>query len=152
MSARNLFFPGGRLRWRHVQYVTFHADYCYPVPTSMTCRGGHDRTACVAVHTVEWRASSPGDAAISAWADRLLTAQIAKQSGIRHIIGTDLLDIVWMSVNGTASTTHSMLPKRYRQDDIGIYVGAASMLRSTAHAQSDLALACHVPDTVDVAC
>ncbi len=94
--CRDLFFPGlpphdGVLR----EYVAVHAEFCFPVPESMRpAVAATIEPVAVAVHTVELAHIKPGETAaiLGLGPIGLLTAQVAKLSGIGYLFGTDLLD------------------------------------------------------------
>ena len=103
--CQDLFFPGlpphdGVL----CEYVAMDADFCFPVPASRPAADGRlgmsaaaaamIEPVAVAIHTVELARVKPGETAaiLGLGPIGLLTAQVAKLSGIRYVYGTDLAD------------------------------------------------------------
>jgi L-iditol 2-dehydrogenase len=94
--CRDLFFPGvppydGVL----CEYVAMHAEFCFPVPDLISApEAALIEPAAVAIHTVELGHVKPGETAaiLGLGPIGLLTAQVAKLSGIHTLFGTDLLD------------------------------------------------------------
>ena len=94
--CKDMVFPGvpphdGVLR----EYVTVHADFCFPVPDAMTAaQAALIEPVAVAVHTVELARLKPGETAaiLGLGPIGLLTAQVVRLSGASYLYGTDLLD------------------------------------------------------------
>lgn len=77
------------------EYITVHADFCFPVPEQMSAaEAALIEPLAVAVHTVELARVRPGDTAavLGLGPIGLMTAEVAKLCGISYIYGTDLLD------------------------------------------------------------
>ena len=93
--CRDLFFPGGPpYDGVLCEYVAMHAEFCFPVPDSMSpAEAAMIEPLAVAVHTVELGRVKPGETAavLGLGPIGLLTAQVAKLAGIHVIYGTDLL-------------------------------------------------------------
>ncbi|MCP4644139.1 MAG: NAD(P)-dependent alcohol dehydrogenase [bacterium] len=91
-----LSFPGGPPNDGALQeYVAVHAAFCFPVPDGMTAPvAAMMEPLAVAIHTVELAQIQPGETAaiLGLGPIGLLTAQVAKLSGVTHIYGTDLED------------------------------------------------------------
>ncbi|MBN2310958.1 MAG: NAD(P)-dependent alcohol dehydrogenase [Candidatus Hydrogenedentes bacterium] len=89
-------FPGGPPYDGALQeYVAVHAGFCFPIPESMTpAEAAMMEPLAVAVHTVELGHVKPGQTAaiLGLGPIGLLTAQVAKLSGVSRLFGTDLLD------------------------------------------------------------
>ena len=94
--CRDLFFPGGPpYEGVLCEFVAMHADFCFPVPDTMTAaEAAMIEPLAVAVHTVELGGVKPGETAaiLGLGPIGLLTAQVGKLSGLHVIYGTDLLD------------------------------------------------------------
>ena len=91
----NMFFPGGPgCDGAFCEYMTVHAGFCFPTPASMSPpEAAMIEPVAVALHTVELAAFKPGETAavIGLGPIGLLTAQIAKLSGVSMLYGSDLL-------------------------------------------------------------
>ncbi len=93
--CEGMFFPGGpgcdgALR----EYMAVDARFCFPVPEGMTAPvAAMIEPAAVAVRTVELARLRPGCTAVifGLGPVGLLTAQVAKMSGVRELYGVDLL-------------------------------------------------------------
>ena len=94
--CRNMFFPGGPpYDGVLCEYAAFHAEYCHPVPESMSAvEAAMIEPLAVAVHTVALANLKPGEtvAILGLGPIGLLTAQIARLSGAGIIYGTDRMD------------------------------------------------------------
>ena len=94
--CRDMFFPGGPpYDGVLCEYAAFHADYCFPVPDTMTAQeAAMIEPLAVAVHTVALANLKPGEtvAILGLGPIGLLTAQIARLAGAGVIYGTDLLE------------------------------------------------------------
>jgi len=94
--CQSLFFPGGPpYDGVLCEYVAFHADFCFPVPETMSpVVAAMIEPLAVAVHTVELAQIKPGETAaiLGLGPIGLLTAQVAKLAGVHTLYGTDLLD------------------------------------------------------------
>ena len=94
--CRDLFFPGGPpYDGVLCEYVAIHAEFCFPVPDSMSAaEAALIEPLAVAAHTVELAEVKPGETAaiLGLGPIGLLTAQIAKLARIRSLVGTDLHD------------------------------------------------------------
>lgn len=91
-----MFFPGGPpYHGVLCEYAAFHAGFCFPVPDSIgAVEAAMIEPLAVAVHTVELAQLKPGETAaiLGLGPIGLLTAQVAKKSGVGLLIGTDVLD------------------------------------------------------------
>ncbi len=91
-----MFFPGGPgCDGAFCEYMAVHADFCFPIPDSMTmAEAAMIEPVAVAVHTVELAGLKPGETAavLGLGPIGLLTAQVAKLAGVQTLYGTDLLD------------------------------------------------------------
>ena len=89
-------FPGGPPYNGALQeYVAVHAAFCFPVPGSVSApEAAMLEPLAVALHTVELGCVAPGEtgAVLGLGPIGLLTAQVAKMSGVRYLFGTDLVD------------------------------------------------------------
>jgi L-iditol 2-dehydrogenase len=77
------------------EYLCVHAGFCFPVPDGMTAaQAAMVEPLAVAVHAVELAHVRPGDDAVVLGLGPigLLTARVAKLSGVRRIYGVDLLE------------------------------------------------------------
>lgn len=94
--CQSLFFPGGPpYDGVLCEYVAFHAEFCFPVPETMSpAVAAMIEPLAVAVHTVELAQIMPGETAaiLGLGPIGLLTAQVAKLAGVHTLYGTDLLD------------------------------------------------------------
>jgi len=90
-----MFFPGGPgCDGALCEYYTVHADFCFPVPDGMSAvDAAMIEPLAVALHTVELARLVPGETAavIGLGPIGLLTAAVAKLSGVDVLYGTDLL-------------------------------------------------------------
>jgi L-iditol 2-dehydrogenase len=94
--CRDLTFPGGPPHDGALcEYLCVHAGFCFPVPDGMTAaQAAMVEPLAVAVHAVELAHVRPGDDAVVLGLGPigLLTARVAKLSGVRRIYGVDLLE------------------------------------------------------------
>ncbi len=94
--CRDLSFPGGPpYDGALCEYVAVHAEFCFPVPDAMSmAEAAMMEPLAVALHTVELANAQPGESAaiLGLGPIGLLTAQVAKLSGIDVLYGTDLYD------------------------------------------------------------
>ena len=94
--CRDMTFPGGPPHHGALrEYMTVHADFCFPVPEGMSAaEAAMVEPVAVAVHTVELAALQPGETAavLGLGPIGLLTAQVAKRCGVSVLYGTDLHD------------------------------------------------------------
>lgn len=94
--CREMSFPGGPPHDGALcEYVCVHAGFCFPVPEGMTAaQAAMVEPLAVAVHAVELAQVRPGDDAVVLGLGPigLLTAQVAKLSGVRTVYGVDLLE------------------------------------------------------------
>jgi L-iditol 2-dehydrogenase len=89
-------FPGGPpYDGAFCEYIAVHAGFCFPVPDSVsTAEAAMIEPLAVAIHTVELAGVRPGETAaiLGLGPIGLLTAQVAKRSGISRLYGSDLHD------------------------------------------------------------
>jgi L-iditol 2-dehydrogenase len=89
-------FPGGPGHDGALcEYVTVHADFCFPIPDAMSLEeAAMIEPLAVAVHTVELARLAPGETAavLGLGPIGLLVAQVAKLAGVSVLFGSDLLD------------------------------------------------------------
>ncbi len=94
--CRDMYFPGGPgCDGALCEYTTVHAAFCFPIPGRLSMpEAALIEPAAVALHSVELAAIVPGETAaiLGLGPIGLLTAQIAKLSGLRVLYGTDLLE------------------------------------------------------------
>jgi len=94
--CRDMVFPGGPpYDGVLCEYVTFPADFCFPVPQKLSpTQAALIEPLAVALHTVDLARVRPGETAaiLGLGPVGLLTAQMAKLAGAGQLIGTDLLD------------------------------------------------------------
>lgn len=92
----DIFFPGGPPHDGVLcEYFAIHAQYCFPVPDTMSAqKAAMIEPLAVAVHAVGLADLKPGETAavLGLGPIGLLTAQVAKLSGAGAIYGADLLD------------------------------------------------------------
>ena len=92
--CREMFFPGGPGNdGACCEYMTVHADFCFPVPDGMSAqKAALIEPVAVALHTVELAGIVPGETAAIAGLGPigLLTAQVAKLAGVHVLYGADL--------------------------------------------------------------
>ena len=89
-------FPGGPPHdGAFCEYTAVHAGFCFPVPDCISpAEAAMMEPLAVAIHTVELANVRPGETAaiLGLGPIGLLTAQVAKRSGISRLYGTDLHD------------------------------------------------------------
>jgi len=148
--CRDLWFPGGPpYHGVLCEYAAIHADYCFPVAGSMTAaEAAMIEPLAVAVHTVELAHVKPGETAaiLGLGPIGLLTAQVAKASGVNLIYGTDLLDYrveagrrfgVDYAFNAAAEDTVAVILRETGGRGVDVAF-------DTARSSATPALACHV--------
>lgn len=93
--CREMSFPGGPgCDGALCEYYCVPADFCFPVPDSMTAaQAAMIEPLAVALHTVELAELRPGGVAaiLGLGPIGLLTAQVAKLAGVHRLYGADLL-------------------------------------------------------------
>jgi L-iditol 2-dehydrogenase len=148
--CQHLFFPGGPpYDGVLCEYVAVHAEYCFPVPESMSAAvAAMIEPVAVAVHTVELAQLKPGEtvAILGLGPIGLLTAQVAKFSGAGYLYGTDLLD--YRVAAGKANGVDCAIDAS-RQDTVKTILEATGgrgvdVAFDTARSSDTPALACEV--------
>ncbi|MFP4501955.1 MAG: zinc-dependent alcohol dehydrogenase [Candidatus Hydrogenedentota bacterium] len=93
--CRAMYFPGGPgCDGAFCDYMAVHADFCYPIPDTVTAaEAAMLEPLAVAIHTAELARLRPGDTVglIGLGSIGLLTAQMLKLTGAHTIYGADLL-------------------------------------------------------------
>ncbi len=91
----NMFFPGGPgCDGALCEYMTVHADFCFPVPDAMTAQeAAMIEPVAVALHTVELAKITPGEtvAVLGSGPVGLLVLQLVRLSGAQTLYASDVL-------------------------------------------------------------
>ncbi len=148
--CKDLFFPGGPpYDGVLCEYVCMHAEFCFPVPSTMSAaEAAMIEPLAVAVHTVELAGIKPGETAamLGLGPIGLLTAQVAKRAGIHVLYGTDLLDYR-VDAGARYGVDHAFnVAKRDTVSTIMEMTGGrgVDVAFDTARSSDTPALACHI--------